>query len=59
MNYLDGITLEEWLEERKSLEKRLIKQIEINAALGFCTLVIIWSITIVVRLHMEILMLAM
>lgn len=35
MNYLDGITLEEWLEERKSLEKRLIKQIEINAALGF------------------------
>lgn len=35
MNYLDSITLEEWLEKRKSLEKRLIKQIEINAALGF------------------------
>lgn len=31
MNYLDGKTLEEWLEERKSLERK----IEINAALGF------------------------
>ena len=35
MNYLDGITLEEWLQKIKSLEKRLIKPIEINAALGF------------------------
>lgn len=35
MNYLDGITLEEWLQKIKSLEKRLIKLIEINAALGF------------------------
>ena len=34
MNYLDGITLKQWLEKKRSLQKRLI-EIEINAALGF------------------------
>lgn len=34
MNYLDGITLEEWLKERGHHKERLI-EIEINAVLGF------------------------
>ena len=34
MNYLDGITLEEWLKEKGHHKERLI-DIEINAALGF------------------------
>lgn len=34
MNYLDGITLEEWLKEKGHHKERLI-DIEINTALGF------------------------